>query len=77
LEAMPSSKAHLVEALLYAAFITMVVSRTLIRALRLKLGKLAERCPAERWAAVFRTVAADPNASRVHLLRRSEGLQTA
>lgn len=59
LESMPSSKAHIVEALLYAAFITLLVSRTWLRSLRLKMGALAQRCPVERWAAVFRTVAGD------------------
>lgn len=106
LEAMPSTKPHIVEALLYAAFITMVVSRSWLRLLRKKAGPLAERCRTERWAVIFRTVAVDllaillytaeeaeaiarrimpmireevmdPNASRVHLLCRAEGLKTA
>ena len=59
LEEMPSSKPQIVEALLYAAFITMVVSRTLLQALRRRYQALADRFPVERWAKVFRTVAAD------------------
>jgi IS4 transposase len=59
LEAMPSSKAHIVETLLYAAFLTLVVSRTLLGAMQRGLGQLAKRCPAERWAAIFRGVAGD------------------
>jgi IS4 transposase len=59
LEAMPSGNEHVVESLLYAAFITMVASRTLLQALRRRFQALADRFPAERWAAVFRTVAGD------------------
>ena len=59
MESMPSSKSHIVEALLYAAFLTMVVSRRWLRILRKKMGALAGRCRTERWAAIFRMVAAD------------------
>ncbi len=59
LDSMPSSKAHIVEALFYATFITLLVSRTWLRSLRLKMGPLGNRCPVERWAAIFRTVAGD------------------
>lgn len=59
LEAMPSAKANIVETLLYAAFITMMVSRTLLQALRARHQALADRFPAERWAAIFRGVAGD------------------
>ena len=59
MESMPSSKSHIVEALLYAAFLTMVVSRSWLRMLRHKMGTLSERCRTERWAAIFRMVAAD------------------
>jgi hypothetical protein len=56
----PSSKAHIVEALSYASFIALLVSRTRQRNLRLKMGPLGSRCPMERWATVFRTVPGDP-----------------
>lgn len=56
-EDMPSSKRPIVEALLYAALVTMVVSRTLQAALRKKLGKLGARVPDERWAALFAELA--------------------
>lgn len=59
MDAMPSSKAHIVESLLYASFITMVVSRSLLRHIRNGLGSLAQRCPVERWSAIFRTVASE------------------
>ena len=59
MESMPSSKPHIVEALLYAAFLTMVVSRRWLSMLRKKAGALSQRCPTERWAAIFRIVAAD------------------
>jgi IS4 transposase len=106
MESMPSSKPHIVEALLFAAFLTMVVSRSWLRMLRHKMGALSDRCRTERWAAIFRMVAADllailvrparegteiarrlmpmireevidPNAGRVHLLRRAGGLKAA
>jgi hypothetical protein len=54
---MPSSKRQIVEALLYAALVTMVVSRTLQAALRKKLGSLGARVPDERWAALFAELA--------------------
>lgn len=59
LETMPSANEHVVETLLYAAFITMVVSRTLLQAIRRRYQALADRFPVERWARVFRAVAAD------------------
>lgn len=59
LEAMPSSKSYIVETLVYAAFLTLIASRTLLSALRTRLGRLGKRCPAERWASIFRTVASD------------------
>lgn len=52
-EDMPSSKRHVVEALLYAALVTLVVSRALLAELRKKLGTLGARVPDERWAALF------------------------
>jgi hypothetical protein len=54
---MPSSKRHVVESLLYAAIITIAVSRTLLAALRKKLGALGIRVPDERWAALFAELA--------------------
>ncbi|HKP95880.1 MAG TPA: transposase [Fibrobacteria bacterium] len=59
MESTPSSRSHIVEALLYAAFLTMVVSRRWLKMLRQKIGALSKRCPTERWAAIFRMVAAD------------------
>src|SRR5690606_21601235 len=55
----PSSKRHVVEALLYAALVTLVVSRALLAELRKKLGKLGSRVPDERWAALFAALARD------------------
>lgn len=59
LEEMPSAKPHVVEALLHAAIVTLVVSRTLLDAVRQRLGDTAERTPTQRWPAVLETVAAD------------------
>jgi putative transposase len=59
LEEMPSSKAEVVEALLHAAIVTLVVSRALLEAVRKRLGALADRTPALRWAAVLESVSAD------------------
>jgi len=56
---MPSAKRHIVEALVYAVLITFVVSRTLLAALRRKLGALGERVPQERWAGLFADAALD------------------
>ena len=58
-EDMPSSKRHVVEALLYAVLITFVVSRSLLAALRHKLGALGARVPEERWAVLFAAAALD------------------
>jgi hypothetical protein len=52
-EDLPSSKRHVVQTFLYAALITLAVSRTLLAALRKKLGTLGARVPDERWAALF------------------------
>jgi putative transposase len=57
LEDMPSAKRHIVEALLFAAILTLVVSRRLLALVRQQLGKLAERVPTQRWAAVLESVA--------------------
>ena len=56
---MPSAKRHIVEALIYAVLITFVVSRSLLAALRRKLGPLADRVPEERWAGLFADAAID------------------
>jgi IS4 transposase len=56
---MPSRKRVVVEALIYAALLTFVVSRVLLRALRKKLGALGERVPDERWATLFAEAALD------------------
>jgi hypothetical protein len=50
---MPSRKRHVVEALLYAALVTLIVSRALLAELRRKLGARGARVPEERWAALF------------------------
>jgi putative transposase len=58
-EDMPSAKRQIVEALIYAVLITFVVSRSLLAALRRKLGDLAGRVPEERWAGLFAGAALD------------------
>jgi IS4 transposase len=74
-EDMPSSKRQIVEALLYAALVTMVVSRALLAALRRKLGALGSRVPDERWAALFAEFARD--ILKVVLRRSAEALVLA
>jgi IS4 transposase len=60
IDQMPSSKRHIVEALLYAAFIAMMVSRVLLERLRSRLdAEAGARLRDERWAALFAVVAAD------------------
>ncbi len=54
---MPSSKREIVEALLYAALLTWLVSRALLCALRKYLGRRGARVPEERWAALLSSVA--------------------
>jgi len=58
LDQMPSSKRHIVEALLYAALITMMASRVLLDYVRSRLrAELADRLPDDRWAAIFSAAA--------------------
>lgn len=57
---MPSRKKHIVEALLFAAFITFMVSRALQERIRsVTRQDLRERIRDERWAVVFASVAVD------------------
>ena len=55
----PSRKRVVVEALIYAALLTFVVSRVLLAVLRKKLGALGARVPDERWAILLVEVAED------------------
>ena len=60
LDQMPSSKRHIVEALLYAALITMMASRVLLDHIRSRLrAEMADRLPEDRWAVVFAAAAQD------------------
>ena len=59
IDPMPSSNRHVVEALLYAAILTLVVSRRLLALIRKTLESLAHRIPAQRWAALLESVAAE------------------
>ncbi len=56
LDQMPSRKRHVVEALLYAAILTLIASHALLDALRRRLGA-GRSIPPLRWAAVFDAVA--------------------
>jgi putative transposase len=66
IEDMPSSKRVVVEVLLYAAFLTMVVSRRLLALVRRRLAVMADRIPEQRWAAVFVSVAHELLAAATH-----------
>jgi IS4 transposase len=59
IEDLPSRKRHIVEALVHAAILTLIVSRTLLNDLRGILQDMTERMPLKRWATVFAAVAAD------------------
>jgi len=60
IDQMPSSKRPIVEALLYAALITMMASRVLLDHVRSRLrAEMADRLPEDRWAAVFAVAAAE------------------
>lgn len=53
LEQLPSSKREVVEALIFAALISALVSQSLLVAVKEKLKSLAARLPAHRWASLF------------------------
>ncbi len=75
LDQMPSSKRHVVEALLYAAFIAFMVSRALVERIRRLLpGEDHHRLREERWAVVFASAAVDLLAL---VLRRGRAASTA
>lgn len=57
LEDIPSRKAHIVEALLYITFITLIVSRRLLTVARSALNGSRRRIPEARWAKLFAAVA--------------------
>jgi len=57
MEDLPSGNKHVVLTLLYAAVLTLVVSRQLLEVVLKKLGPRAGRVPLERWAVVFAEVA--------------------
>jgi len=68
IEDMPSSKRVVVEVLLYAALLTLVVSRRLLALVRRRLQTMADRTPEQRWAAVFVSVAHELLAVATHPL---------
>ena len=55
----PSKKRHVVEALVYAALISLLISRTFLAALQ-RITKLTQgKFPQERWAAIWATISSD------------------
>ena len=78
IEQMPSGNKHVTEALIYAALLTLVLSRRLYRTLtqRWKIDK--KRLPFDRWAVLVSTIAQDlldvaiTRHDRQHRLRRIE-----
>jgi putative transposase len=56
---MPSSKRHVVEALLYAAILTLIVSRRLLALVRRALADQADRIPVQRWAALIESISTE------------------
>jgi IS4 transposase len=54
---LPSSKKHVVEALIYASILTLVVSRDIQNLVAEKMPHVAHRIPEERWGIVFSCVA--------------------
>jgi IS4 transposase len=59
IDQMPSSNRHVVEALLYAAILTLVVSRRLLALVREALAEAAERIPIQRWAALLEALSGE------------------
>lgn len=53
LESMPSARRHIVEALLYAAVLTLLASRALLAAACRWADLATDRVPLERWARLF------------------------
>jgi IS4 transposase len=75
LDQMPSSKRHVVEALLYAALITMMASRVLLDHVRSRLrAEMVDRLPEDRWAAVFAAAATEILAMVVRSPEHAEAL---
>lgn len=60
---LPSTKRHIVEALVYLSILTLVTSRSLLAELRRATGLPPSRTPERRWATVFKTYA------QTHLVR--------
>ena len=56
---LPSSKKHVVEGLIYAAILTLVVSRDIQKLVTEQMPHAAHRIPEERWGIVFASVALD------------------
>lgn len=54
IDELPSSKEHIVEALIYIAILTMTVSRLLLNAVRTRMGLLPLQTPVRRWAVTFK-----------------------
>jgi putative transposase len=59
IDQMPSSNRHVVEALLYAAILTLVVSRRLLALVCEALAEAAERIPIQRWAALLEALSGE------------------
>jgi IS4 transposase len=59
LEDLPSSKRHVVEALIYSAILTLMVSRTILQELKKKMPDKANRLPMQRWAGIFASISQD------------------
>jgi IS4 transposase len=59
LESLPSRKSHIVEALLYASILTLLVSHSLLRAVRNWAAIVNRRTPFERWGRLFVSAAPD------------------
>ena len=53
LDELPTSKAHIVETLLFGAVITLLVSRRLLQAVRERLRRTPYKMPEHHWAAIF------------------------
>jgi hypothetical protein len=74
LEDMPSRKRVVVEALLYAAILTLLVSRRLLAALRHRRPGIAARTPLLRWALALESVAPELLLIMTRPLREMKGL---
>ena len=72
LDQMPSQNPHVVQALIYAALLTLAASRRLHRALTARWKLPKERVPFDRWSALIAAIAERLLDAMIHRAGRSD-----